>query len=121
LVLSGFSRSPGYGRCGVLSLQLKTVGRFDSKVLIRLAALHKSTSHSSYKAEEGSLHCCKASKLEQGSFIGLGVRTIVEEVYYAIRGDTLQIRREGMMQTVGEVQGVQEWLWDMSQSGASFA
>lgn len=52
-----------------------------------MVIMHEFARHSSHKADDDFLHRCEA--------LELGSRAVVEEVYYAIKGDSLQIRREG--------------------------
>jgi len=66
-----------------------------------MATLPKFTRHSSHKANNDFLHSSEALRArirllyKYWGWYKLGGGAVVEEVYYAIKGDSLQIRREG--------------------------
>jgi hypothetical protein len=66
-----------------------------------VSILYKSVRHSSHKADDDSLYHSEALEFGQDSFISIRdsissvVGAVVEEVYYAIKGDSLQIGYKG--------------------------
>ena len=87
---------------GVVSHLPKTVSRFDSRCCTNpQATLSKFTRHSSHKADDDFQYSGEALELRKDSFrsirdsISSGGGAVVEEHYYTIKGDPLQIRREG--------------------------
>jgi hypothetical protein len=79
----------------------RTKPKLSAKVLIGVATLPKFANYIRHKANNDFLHSCKALKLGEDPFISirdnmsLVVGAVVDEHYYAIKGDSLRIRREG--------------------------
>jgi hypothetical protein len=78
----------------------RTKPKLLAEVLIRVATLPEFARHSSHKANDDFLYRGEALELGRPlykvlEYYELGSGAMVEELCYAIKGDSLQIRREG--------------------------